>query len=96
MDSTFERVDMTSRDFAYWLQGYLEINGAQSTDPARPVRHALNPLQVDVIQNHLALVFLHEIDLENAQKADAQVAQAVHDGKLQIGGTDAQGNKYRC
>lgn len=44
---------MTSRDFCYWLQGFFEL--------ANPPG-ALNATQVVLVQNHLALVFKHEID----------------------------------
>lgn len=43
---------MTSRDFCYWLQGFLELS--PETD--------LNTRQVKVLQAHLSLVFKHEID----------------------------------
>lgn len=43
---------MTSRDFAYWLQGFFEVSNATSMDDQ----------QVTIVKNHLALVFKHEID----------------------------------
>lgn len=42
---------MTSRDFAYWLQGYLELTG----DKARLTRK-----QMRTINEHLALVMRNE------------------------------------
>ena len=43
---------MTSRDFAYWLQGFFEIqNPIELTTP-----------QIEMIKAHLNLVFKHEID----------------------------------
>lgn len=43
---------MTSRDFAYWLQGFFEIqNPIELTTP-----------QIEMIKAHLNLVFIHEID----------------------------------
>ena len=72
---------MTSRDFCYWLQGYLEIHGATSNDPALPaVVSPLNPLQVEMIRRHLALVFKHEIDQQAG--GDPAELQQIHDGKL--------------
>lgn len=47
---------MTSRDFAFWLQGFLELQSVSIPNPA------LAPKQVECIQKHLALVFKHEID----------------------------------
>jgi len=38
---------MSPQDFTYWLQGYLELSGAQ----------ALNEEQVTIIKEHLQLVF---------------------------------------
>lgn len=43
---------MTSRDFAYWLQGFFEISGTT----------AMTVEQCDMVKKHLALVFKHEID----------------------------------
>lgn len=41
---------MTPRDFCYWLQGLFEIG-----EPSE-----LTPRQVEIIQNHLNMVFIHE------------------------------------
>jgi hypothetical protein len=38
---------MTPQDFAYWLQGYFEMQ-----DP-----HEIGPNQTNMIRNHLKLVF---------------------------------------
>lgn len=43
---------MTSRDFCYWLQGFLEV--------AKP--QALTAEQTALVQSHLSMVFVHEID----------------------------------
>lgn len=43
---------MLARDFAYWLQGAFEV-GQMTT---------LNEKQTQLIKNHLALVFVHDID----------------------------------
>lgn len=43
---------MTSRDFAYWLQGFFEIQN--------PIK--IDETQLQMIKNHLNLVFKHEID----------------------------------
>jgi hypothetical protein len=50
---------MTSQDFCYWLQGYFEVLNANKPQGARA---ALTSKQVYCIQQHLALVFKHEID----------------------------------
>lgn len=60
---------MTSRDFCYWLQGALELGLGSD---------GLTTDQVSMIQNHLNLVFVHEID--PSIPGDPQVLQDVHDG----------------
>lgn len=61
---------MNSRDFAYWLQGFFEIGGVR----------AISVEEAQVIQNHLNLVFIHEIDPSfPAEQQDA--LNAAHNGK---------------
>lgn len=43
---------MTSRDFCYWLQGYLEVSKDKSLDAET----------TEMVKRHLSLVFRHEID----------------------------------
>lgn len=43
---------MTSRDFAFWLQGFFEIENPSSIDATK----------TELIKKHLNLVFKHEID----------------------------------
>ncbi len=65
---------MTSRDFAYWLQGFFEIAGTNKIDEG----------QAEMIKNHLNLVFKHEIDPSlngSKTKVEVQDLQDVHDGK---------------
>ena len=67
---------MTSRDFAYWLQGFFEISGSNIVDVG----------QVEMIKNHLNLVFKHEIDPSlNVGKTGEEVKELhdIHDGKLE-------------
>lgn len=45
---------MTSRDFVYWLQGFIELT---DNDDA-----GLSHSQLKCLRAHLALVFKHEID----------------------------------
>jgi hypothetical protein len=49
---------MTSRDFCFWLQGFFEVAG-ERTKPEAP---EIGRGQAQLIQQHLALVFKHEID----------------------------------
>lgn len=59
---------MTSRDFCFWLQGYLELSG--------PV--ALSKEQTECIRRHLALVFKHEIDPSAGPPSHQQALDAIH------------------
>lgn len=59
---------MTSRDFAYWLQGLFEIG--------KPTE--LNAEQTDLIKRHLAMVFVHEIDPSAGSAAHQAELNAVH------------------
>lgn len=59
---------MTSRDFAYWLQGFFEISKA----------NILTEEQLKIVKNHLNLVFHHELDKNYKEPVKAQV---IHDGK---------------
>lgn len=61
---------MTSRDFAYWLQGFFEIDAA----PSQP----LNGTQVDTIKRHLALAFKHEIDPSFGDAEKQKALNAIH------------------
>ncbi len=67
---------MTSRDFCFWLQGYLELS------PAVPA--PLTAEQVDKVRRHLALVFIHEIDptLKNKNAKLEELAQKIHDDAI--------------
>ena len=59
---------MKSRDFCYWLQGALEITGSKSFDEK----------QVEVIKNHLAMVFVHEIDPSFGDSKHVEKLQEIH------------------
>jgi len=68
---------MTSRDFVYFLQGLLEIGKPETLDKE----------QVEIIKNHLNLVFKHEIDPSlngSKSKEEVQDLQDVHDGKKKL------------
>ncbi len=61
---------MTSRDFCYWLQGVFEVG--------KPT--AFDAQQTKLIRDHLAMVFIHEIDpsfpADQQEKLDAAHAAA--------------------
>lgn len=61
---------MTSRDFAFWLQGFFEIGNAET----------LTKEQTIMIKKHLNLVFIHEIDPSMGDEKHQQVLNKVHNG----------------
>ena len=62
---------MTTRDFAYWLQGFFEVSNTA----------AMTEEQVKVVKNHLNLVFKHDIDPSfGLTKEEEKIAQNIHDG----------------
>ena len=83
---------MTSRDFCYWLQGYFEIS--------HPSNRELSAAQADMIRNHLALVFKHEIDPSIAKPGtpEATALDAIHDSFKPKPGHSGPfpGPTYRC
>ncbi len=70
---------MTSKDFVFWLQGTFELGGIKT----------LNEEQVQMIKNHLKLVFLYEIDPSYSEdKRVQQIFQNIHDGKNPMDGIE--------
>ena len=61
---------MTSRDFAFWLQGFFEIQKPVTIDAA----------QVAMIKAHLAMVFIHEIDPSMGDKKHQEELNDFHHG----------------
>jgi len=59
---------MKSEQFCFWLQGYFELSKNQG----------MTPEQVQIIRNHLNLVFKHEIDPSMPDKTGE--FQKIHDG----------------
>jgi hypothetical protein len=62
---------VTSRDFCYWLQGYLELRDVH--DP-----QGLSEAQLSTITKHLALVFEHEIDPSMGGPLQQATLDAIH------------------
>jgi hypothetical protein len=81
---------MTSRDFAFWLQGYFELCAPDSAITAR---------QAECIRKHLAMVFVHEIDPSMGTKEHQAKLDAEHQGP-KPGPTSGSGSGhptvYRC
>ena len=63
---------MKSTEFCYWLQGFFELSESNQ----------LTSRQVEIIQNHLKLVFRHEIDPSyTSDPKEQEILQNIHDGK---------------
>lgn len=90
---------MKSRDFCYWLQGYFEIiQGREGSANQRP--DDLSGGQVKVIKDHLAMVFIHEIDPsfppEQQEALDGAHKPSEPKPLPKSGDEDPMGTKYRC
>ncbi len=76
---------MTARDFAYWLQGFFELQRAgmpspPAGDPFRAQKLVMTEDQVKCVEAHLALVFQHDIDPQTELDPEkAAKLQAIHD-----------------
>lgn len=68
---------MTARDFAFWLQGYFELQA----DSAQPI----SAPQADIIRRHLALVFKHDIDPSMGAPAHQVGLDKIHNGAFAVG-----------
>ena len=62
------KINMRSRDFAYWLQGFFEISDTNT----------LSEKQVHLIKQHLNLVFKHEIDPSMGDEKHQQELNTIH------------------
>lgn len=72
---------MTSRDFCYWLQGYFEIACSGPQPPEPNSKYNLQDYQIDMIRNHLKMVFAHEIDPSMGDKKHQDLLSDIHTGK---------------
>jgi len=61
---------MTSRDFCYWLQGYFEVSNPKE----------IGEKEVQMIKNHLNLVFKHEIDPSMGDEEHQNELNNIHNG----------------
>lgn len=59
---------MTERDFAFWLQGFLEVSGAET----------ITAEQLTVIRKHLNLVFVHSIDPSMGDTSEQDKLNKIH------------------
>lgn len=79
---------MTPDNFCYWLQGYFEI-----ADPK-----SLSEKELEMIKNHLNLVFLHSIDPKaTAHISDPKKAQSLQETLNTVhAGIKDMTKTYRC
>jgi len=69
---------LKSIEFVFWLQGFFELS-----EPNK----SLTTEQVQIIKNHLKLVFLYEIDPSYSKDETVQaIFQNIHDGKEPLEG----------
>lgn len=59
---------MKAVEFCYWLQGYFEIHGTSAP--------CLDTKQTETVRNHLAMVFIHDIDPSYPQGQQEALNQA--------------------
>lgn len=64
---------MTSRDFCYWLMGFIEMSGDLKK---------VSPEQLLKIKNHLNMVFKHEIDPSFGNKGTQDTLNILHSDGL--------------
>jgi hypothetical protein len=76
---------MTSRDFAFWLQGFFEVSNAET----------ITKEQTQVIKNHLNLVFKHEIDPSMGDDKHQAELNLIHK-PLRIPPSNHDGELLRC
>jgi hypothetical protein len=74
---------MTSRDFVYWLQGFIEL---------RKPGGGMSEAQVKLIEKHLALVFKHEIDPSMGDEKKQETLNEIHNAGVRPHGDIV----YRC
>lgn len=78
---------MTSRDFAYWLQGFFEVANPKEIDKE----------QTDMIKKHLNLVFKHEIDPSMGDESHQIELNKIHNGfKSDDNNPPIDNVLYRC
>ena len=72
---------MTSRDFCFWLQGFLELSLEGHGE-----RLAISKQQAECIERHLALVFKYEVDPAMGPPEKQRALNEIHDAAFDKGG----------
>jgi len=60
---------MKAENFAYWINGYFELNEGKK---------GLSAKQVQIIKNHLNMVFVHDIDPKLGDKEHLEELDEAH------------------
>ena len=72
----------------YWLQGFFELNSAAGSEEGLTCEQAL------LIEQHLAMVFKHEIDPSFGK--DLPELQKIHDPDCPLGNSCPHSRMYTC
>jgi hypothetical protein len=75
---------MTSRDFCYWLQGYIELKNSEPVPSGCTSEWVFLPDQVQAIKRHLNMVFAHEIDPSRGSKEHQELLSKLHSGSFEV------------
>lgn len=79
LKETKNKIKMQSTEFCYWLQGLFELSETET----------LNAKQLQMIKNHLKLVFLYDIDPSYSDDKTVQhIFQNIHDGNPPLDGLE--------
>lgn len=70
---------MTSRDFCFWLQGFLELRDSKDSKDGMVTEE-----QISIIKRHLAPVFKHEIDPSMGSESHQEKLNEIHTNLDQV------------
>lgn len=70
---------MKATEFCYWLQGFFELNQAAEQYTNQHTNQLISE-QVEIIQRHLALVFVHDIDPKAGPSKYQEELNKIHGG----------------
>lgn len=80
---------MKAESFCYWLQGWFELNNPKSASGE----------VLEIIQNHLNMVFKHDIDPKMGDEKHQQELTSLHKPPIAIQPNNISGNNneiFRC
>jgi hypothetical protein len=85
---------MRADQFCYWLQGFFEIVKVDTTITKQGAV-ILNKEQINIIQNHLNMVFLHDLD-KQVPHDQQKPLNDLHQGGAGAPGVNINDVKVRC